>query len=190
MSAAEFRKLYAARRDALSPEARAQKSVEIWKRLAALPVFQAASQALFYVSFRSEVETELMRGMARALGMRVAAPRSETHSKDMAFYELEAEEKLESGSFGLLQPAKPCPLADLSQRSVVLVPGLVFDPGGNRLGWGGGYYDRFLAGKGRALPSIGLAFEAQIAEKVPVQDHDIPVAWIVTEARVLNCSSA
>ena len=71
--------------------------------------------------------------------------------------------------------------------SVILVPGLVFDAQGNRLGWGGGYYDRFLGGEGRGLPSIGLAFDLQIAEQALLaQAHDIPVDMVVTESRVIQ----
>jgi 5-formyltetrahydrofolate cyclo-ligase len=188
MSAAELRKSYAARRDSLSPEERSEKSVAIWKRLVELPEFQAASQALFYISFKSEVETELMRSLSRALGMLVAAPRSEPHSKEMLFHVLGEAESLESGAFGLLQPSAACPEAGLSRSSVALVPGLVFDAACNRLGWGEGYYDRFLSGPGRAVAKVGLAFECQISPALNPEAHDVPLDAVVTESRILRPS--
>jgi 5-formyltetrahydrofolate cyclo-ligase len=176
-------------RDSLGAEERSKKSEEIWKRLSGLEAFRRAGQALFYVSFKSEVDTSLMRALSRELGMDVAVPRGRLKDKSMAFHYLENEGSLESGPYGILQPPDdPATLADLSIPSVILVPGLVFDFKCNRLGWGAGYYDRFLSGPGRGLPSIGLGFECQLAEEVPVGPHDVPLDFLVTESRVLQRS--
>ena len=187
MSAEALRAAVSKRRDSLSVAERALKSEQIWKRLVELPEFQAASQALFYVSFKSEVETALMRDMARELGMAVAVPRSSQGDRRMTFYYLDNEDELESGPYGILQPpADPEKVVELEDLSVILVPGLVFDAKGNRLGWGAGFYDRFLAGEGRGLPSIGLAFDCQLVESISAQPHDVPVSVIVTESRVIR----
>jgi 5-formyltetrahydrofolate cyclo-ligase len=177
------------RRDALSPQERAAKSEQIWKRLAELPEFQKAGQALFYVSFKSEVETSLMREMSREVGLTVAVPRSDQGGRRMVFYALDREDELESGPYGILQPpADPEKIVDLEVPTVVLVPGLVFDLKCNRLGWGAGFYDRFLAGEGKGLPSVGLAFDCQVLDSVPTQEHDVPVDVVVTESRVIRPS--
>ena len=70
---------------------------------------------------------------------------------------------------------------------MVVVPGIVFDMRGYRLGYGFGYYDRFLSSLRKETPTIGLAFEFQIVGKIPVGDQDIPVRKIVTEQRVICC---
>jgi 5-formyltetrahydrofolate cyclo-ligase len=187
MPAQALRESVSRLRDALPAAEREAKSEQIWGRLAALPEFQGARQALFYVSFKSEVETSLMRALCRELGIGVAVPRGEPGEKRMQFYSLEGEEELESGPYGILQPpADPLRLADLGIPSVVIVPGLVFDLKCHRLGWGGGYYDRFLAGPGRGLPALGLAFECQVLESVPVEPHDVALAAVVTESRVIR----
>lgn len=179
------------KRDALSAGERAAKSEAIWKRLMEVPDFQRASQALFYISFQSEVETGLMRQLARDLGMGVAVPRAYPKEKRLVFFDLGSDEALESGPYGILQPREDSDLmTEMENPGVVLVPGTAFDPQGNRLGWGGGYYDQFLNREGRGLPSIGLAFECQIVENIPAQAHDVPVDWIVTEERTLNCRAA
>jgi 5-formyltetrahydrofolate cyclo-ligase len=174
-------------RDALNPAERLSKSEQIWKRLAVLPEFRQASQAFFYVSFKSEVDTTLMRNMSRELGLGVAVPRSQIQNKRLVFYNLDREADLESGPFGILQPpANSEKIADLEVPSLILVPGLVFDKHCNRLGWGAGFYDRFLSGEGEGLPAIGLAFDCQIVDRVPQNTHDISLSSVITESRTLR----
>ncbi len=190
MNAPELRLKYKGLRDALDPQERARKTLEIAKRLAALEAFKAASQALFYVSTGSEVDTAPLRSMARELGLSVSAPRSDTAAKRLVFYNLDSDLELEPGPFGIPQP-KPDSgrVTDLTNKSVVLVPGMVFDALGHRLGWGGGYYDRFLGGDGAGLVSVGLAFDIQISDNLPQQPHDVALRWIVTESRVIDCAA-
>jgi len=106
----------------------------------------------------------------------------------MRFHVLEEPESLQNGPYGILEPAPAAPLARLDSGAVVLVPGSVFDRRGNRLGMGGGYYDRWLANEGRGLPTIGLAFHSQLVPEVPQGPLDIPVRWLVTEREVIDCS--
>ena len=74
---------------------------------------------------------------------------------------------------------------DPSELDVVLVPGIAFDPLGNRVGFGTGYYDRFLSGL--AAPKVALAFSLQIIDSVPHSPRDVPVDWIVTESDTIAC---
>lgn len=185
----KIRKEAAARRDALGPEIRQAKAESIWKLLVEMPEFQAATQALFYMAIKTEVDTTLMRELCRDLGMAVFAPRAKPGERAMTFYRLDHEEDLESGPYGVLQPpADPSKLADFSRPTVTLVPGLAFDRNCNRIGYGSGYYDRFLVGDGAGTTKIGLAFETQIVDSLPVREHDVPVDWIVTESRVIRAS--
>lgn len=186
MTARELRERMRKIRDGIPAHERLRKSDEIWKRLVEVPPFQTASTALFYVSFGSEVETTMMRRLARELGMTVACPRSKPGDKTMRFHVLASDDELSPGAYGILQPAPECPLADLKD-AVVLVPGVVFDRRGHRLGFGAGYYDRWLAGEGKNLPSIGLAFHEQVVEAVPQEPHDIPVDWLVTDKEAIKC---
>ena len=152
-----------------------------------MPAFQLAEQALFYISHGSEVDTTMMRRLAREMGLLVCAPRSLPGTRAMHFHVLPADEPFVSGPYGILQPASDLPLADLGKPSVVIVPGVGFDRNGNRMGFGGGYYDRWLANHGRDLPTVALAFSEQILESIPVKDHDIPVQVIVTDQETLEC---
>jgi 5-formyltetrahydrofolate cyclo-ligase len=188
MQAAELRKIALEQRKTMPASLRADFSEAIWKGLLELPVFRRASTALFYVSHGSEVETQAMRQSSRELGLSVAAPRSEASARSMHFHILEEPEVLQTGPYGILEPAPEAPLARLDSVAVVLVPGSVFDRRGNRLGMGGGYYDRWLAGEGRGLPTIGLAFHAQLVPEVPVGSLDVPMRWLVTEREIIDCS--
>ncbi len=184
--AATLRPLLIHRRDMLATEDRARKSDEIWKRLAEVPAFQMAEQAYFYISHGSEVDTAMMRRLAREMGLTVCAPRSRPGDHHMQFHVLPEDEPFSSGPYGILQPAAELPLADLSKSGVVLVPGVGFDRHGNRLGFGGGYYDRWLAGDGKGLPTIALAYSEQILESIPVKLHDVPVQFIVTDKETIE----
>jgi 5-formyltetrahydrofolate cyclo-ligase len=184
---AQLRRILIARRDLIAADERARKSDAIWKRLAEVPAFQQADQALFYISHQSEVDTSMMRRLARELGMLVGAPRSLPGSKAMQFHVLPQDEPLISGAYGILQPPEDLPRVDLSKSTVVLVPGVGFDRRGNRLGFGGGYYDRWLAAEGSGLPTVALAFDEQLLDQLEVQPHDVPVQFIVTDKETLQC---
>ena len=187
MQAAELRKIALEQRKAMPASLRADFSEAIGKGLLELPVFHRASTALFFVSHGSEVETQAMRKQSRELGLTVAAPRCEASSRSMRFHILEDPEALQTGPYGILEPAPEAPLARLDPGAVVLVPGSVFDRRGNRLGMGGGYYDRWLANEGRGLSTIGLAFHSQLVPEVPQGPLDIPVRWLVTEREIIDC---
>ncbi len=94
----------------------------------------------------------------------------------------ELTENLKPGKFGILEPVEPVWAGNLD---LILVPGTAFDRGGNRLGRGGGFYDRILAEHSGAVP-IGLCFDFQLVDFLPAEPHDRPAAWIVTESQVLE----
>jgi len=99
---------------------------------------------------------------------------------------------LEKGAFGILEPKKSYggkgresfPITDLD---LILVPGLGFDGSGRRLGYGKGFYDRFLLNKGASTITVGLAFSSQIIPKIPVDEHDQALAYLVCEDGLLKC---
>jgi 5-formyltetrahydrofolate cyclo-ligase len=107
----------------------------------------------------------------------------------MRFHVLPEDESLSSGPYGIAQPAEDAPACVLAPDTVVLVPGAVFDRSGNRLGYGSGFYDRWLAGEGRGLVTVALAFHEQVVRRVPVQPWDVPVRWLVTDREVVDCAA-
>ena len=94
--------------------------------------------------------------------------------------------QLAPAPFGLREPPPSCPAVDPLEIGAVLVPALAYDRRGYRLGYGGGYYDRFLPLLGPSVVSVGLAYEALLVDRLPIESHDRPVQWVLTEDRSLG----
>jgi 5-formyltetrahydrofolate cyclo-ligase len=162
-------------------EDRLRKSSLILDKLMATPEFQASKTILFYASFGGEVETFAMMKKAMALGKRVALPLILKDQRGMIPKLINnLEEDLENGPYGIRQP-RAMAAGDLraGELDLAIVPGLAFDRKGNRLGRGAGYYDRFLASLPRDIPSIGLGFDFQLRDDLPVSGHDVPLSRII-----------
>ncbi|MFZ5863769.1 MAG: 5-formyltetrahydrofolate cyclo-ligase [Nitrospirota bacterium] len=182
-----IRRAALARRDALAPETRDACSRAIADRFWAFPEAAAARTVLLSLSVGSEVSTRTLVAEARQRGLRVAVPVTLTAERRLLAVEFPGEDRLEPGPFGILQPRPnvrvPVPVDRLD---LIVAPGAAFDPRGNRLGWGAGYYDRLLAGRRAGAPIVALAFECQIVPAIPSEPHDVPMDVIVTEQRVIR----
>lgn len=179
---------YLSARRAIPAASRASSDAAIRRSLAGFALFSAAPLVLTYVSRGPEVDTRvIVRGLLSA-GRRVAVPRCDPSAHALDFCEIASLDELSRGFRGILEP--PAEARALSTPelvgSVCLVPGLVFDGDGRRVGYGGGYYDRFLA----FYPGdkIGLARTTQLSSNpLPRGDLDVPVDFIATEAGVWSC---
>jgi 5-formyltetrahydrofolate cyclo-ligase len=139
---------------------------------------------MFFVSFGSEIDTIPMIERALALGKRVAAPRADPVSRTLTPCELPSpSEDLVPGAHGIREPKPHCPPVDPAELDLVVVPGVAWSEDGYRIGYGGGYYDRFLERCVRAA-RVGLGFEMQVMPEVPHGQADLPVDILVTDARV------
>ncbi|MFH1563825.1 MAG: 5-formyltetrahydrofolate cyclo-ligase [Nitrospirota bacterium] len=184
---AEIRKAILAKRYLLSPEEIIRKSSQIKKRLFEVTEFKTSNCIAFYISFRNEVRTHEMVKEALGLGKKIIVPVVE-REKTLSLCEIkDFEEELGIGKFGLLEPKSEYRRqVDLSELELVIVPGIAFDENGNRIGYGGGYYDNLLS-QLAGIPFIGLAYELQIIAQIPTADYDIPVHKIITESRIITC---
>lgn len=183
----ELRRLILSRRESLSTAEVEEKSRAITFRLLAMPVFQQAKTVMAYIQFRREVQTTAIIAAALQAGKRVAVPVTDTVGKRLIPSLLcDPERDLAPGAYGILEP-KPEAIRPLvaGEIDLVLVPGVVFDLHCNRIGYGGGYYDRFLPSTGKNCCWLALAFELQLVERIPVEEFDLPVHMVVTEERVL-----
>ncbi|MBS6395592.1 MAG: glutamate-5-semialdehyde dehydrogenase [Clostridiales bacterium] len=147
-----------------------------------LDAYKDTQILLAYVDAKREVETRLLMRQAWEDGKRVAAPRVDG-SGIMHYYYIDSLQDLEPGSFGIMEPKKECPLCE-TEDGLLLMPGVAFDEHCHRVGYGGGYYDRYLE-KHPGLVHIALAFEFQIFAGVPFEEHDILPQMIVTDLRIL-----
>jgi 5-formyltetrahydrofolate cyclo-ligase len=166
------------------------KSTEIQRRFFDLPEFKYVKTVSFYVAKGNEVQTEQMIKDSIKMGKRVLVPITDKKSGRLVFSELrDYDVELELGTFGVLEPReKHRKIAPSTEAELIVVPGVVFDKRGYRLGHGKGYYDKFLREVFSAktdVPAIGLAYEFQVLEEIPYGHNDIPVHKIVTEKRVI-----
>ena len=163
-------------------EDRLTKSRVIQERLMAIPEFQRSRTILFYASFDGEVETFEMMRQAQKLGKRIALPTIIKNQKKIVPTLVEDVKKdLTVGSYGIKEPkgaaGKPLEISDID---LVIVPGVAFDKKHNRLGRGAGYYDRFLSQIPSEIPTVGLAFDFQLVDRLPQpKKQDIPVSRII-----------
>jgi len=187
-SKSELRALLRARRLRLHPNEKERASREIVRKLTRLDEYRRARMVHTYVAWRDEVNNhDLIRSMLSE-GRRVAVPKVDKANHRLDHYFIERFDSLRPGAFGILEPAveegSP-PTAPLELFDLILVPGVAFDRRGNRLGYGAGYYDRFL--ERVPAPKIGLSFSSQIVSHIPAEAHDRCVDIIVTEEEVIRC---
>jgi 5-formyltetrahydrofolate cyclo-ligase len=122
-----------------------------------------------------------------SLGKKVVVPISVIEDRTLLLSSLEKFQDLQVGSYGILEP-RPDKIkeASIDKIDLIIVPGVGFDLSGHRIGHGKGYYDNLLKISKNHL-HIGLAFEFQIVDKIPIESHDLPVKRIITERRIINC---
>ena len=182
----ELRKRVKKKRDALSTSEVLEKSNKIKKRLFEMDLFRNAQTILFYVSYGNEVYTHDMIKESIVMGKRVVVPKSVTTDNTLVLSELTSWNDLELGAYNILEPKQESiEQVDIESIDLIIIPGVVFDVHGNRIGHGKGYYDRLL-NDSRNLPSIGLAFEFQIVKKMKSEKHDQKIDVILTEERLIT----
>lgn len=188
-----LRKVILEKRRALSDRERLEKSRAIGQRLQGLEEFQRSRVVHFFLSFRGEVITDGMVRKALAGGRRVVVPVVRRTEEEIVFSELRRyPEEVGPGAYGIPEPREGfLREVDPTEVDLFILPGVVFDLSGNRVGYGGGHYDRILEhleGSGKPpVPFIALAFELQIVESIPASLNDVKVHKIVTESRIISC---
>ena len=166
-----------------------EKSNKIKEKLMRLEKFKEAQVIFSFISFGDEVDTHEIIKESLKLGKRVGVPVTIPEGRKLLVSELyDFDKELELGYYDILAPKEEY-IREIHPKEidVVLVPGVVFTPAGYRIGYGGGYYDRFFS-KNKDVYKIGLCFDMQIADEIPIDLYDIPVDIIITEDRIIDCS--
>ncbi len=163
-----------------------EKSSEITKKLVQLEEYAKAKTVILYMGATKEVKTEEAVKAALGAGKRVAVPVSDLKNKRIIPTQLTSLADLKPGAYGILEPAGGKTVSG-EEVELAIVPGLAFDKKGNRLGYGLGFYDRFL--RDTNAKKVALAFDMQIVDRVPASGHDIAMDAIITEKRVIRCEA-
>jgi 5-formyltetrahydrofolate cyclo-ligase len=174
------------RRDALSREERSAKGHEAARRLWELSGFSEARSVLLYAAFRTEVPTDEMIWVSLGKGKKVLIPKVDTSTHRLSKHVIECLSELEPGYQGIPEPRTDV-CWKVEDIDLIVVPGVAFDHQGHRIGYGGGYYDRLLPRVKGKKPIVALAFEEQLFESIPHEEHDIPMDIIITDQRVVEC---
>ena len=177
---AGMRERYKALRRAMTPQEKARADHAIAQRVASLWQYRRCQTVLTYVSTDIEVDTHAIIRRALQDGKRVAVPRCVPGTRNMEFYLIRDLQELSPGTFGVLEPPpNPKFLLPRETDGLCLVPALCYDWKGFRLGYGKGYYDRYLAGfRGRL---VGLCYSSCVRPRLPHGRFDRPVELLVTD---------
>ena len=169
------------RRAGMEPEVKRELDRRIMQNVLRLREYAAAETVLIYVSLPSEIDTYAIIERCLADGKRVAVPRCISGSRDMEFHYIGSVEELTPGSFGVPEPDESCPVFDKSAslRSLMLIPAFAADLSGYRLGYGKGYYDRYMSGYEGA--TAVLCYSEDIVGRLHHGRFDRPAGVVVTE---------
>ncbi len=187
MTKQELRTTLKQRRAAIPPEQRRQMDAAIVQAIAESAAFRHASALLLYAPTRDEVNLLPLVRLARERGIPVAFPRCDTVSTTMQFYLLEPSARLTAGAYGIPEPPADAPLCVPDAHALCLLPALGFDLSGGRIGYGKGYYDRYLANF--AGVRMGACYSALMLKRLPVEPHDLPVSMVATERGLHQCKA-
>ncbi|CUH92610.1 5-formyltetrahydrofolate cyclo-ligase [Herbinix luporum] len=191
MTKNEIRSLIKEKRNNLTLRIRREYDKDIHERLFELPEFKDCNKLFTYVSFGSEVDTFAI--INKALGMKKEVYIPKVEGKNLNFYKINKLEGLVRSKFGILEPEginNPYLASHLQEdNKLMLLPGLAFDKYGNRIGYGAGYYDRYLGAYSiNNWIKIALAYDFQIMDRLNVNEYDIRTDYIVTDKRVISCN--
>ena len=175
MDKKELRRTIRERKRAMTEEEIVSRSEKLGQLFAQSEAYKAAKTIYGYLPYNQEVRTVPMLEQALKDGKRVAVPK--VYGDEMKFLYLDDLSQVEKGYAGIPEPIADEPVAD-DDTALVLMPGLAFDPQGHRIGYGGGFYDKFLAAEPNH-PTLALCYEFQMLPELHTEEHDIPVDTVL-----------
>lgn len=175
MDKAALRRAIREKKRAMTEEEIVSRSEKLGELLARSEAYQAAKTVYGYLPYNQEVRTVPMLEQALRDGKKVAVPK--IYGDTMKFLYLDDLSKVEKNEMGIPEPIADEPVAE-DKTALVLMPGLAFTKQGDRMGYGGGFYDRFLAEE-PDHPTLALCYEFQIVESLPTEEFDIPVDTVL-----------
>ena len=175
MTKQELRSAIRAKKRAMPLTQIEQKSAALAEQLFATEQYRQAKAIYGYLPYNQEVRTVPILEQALRDGKRVAVPK--VYGDEMRFIYMEDLSLVEKSGFGIPEPVADGPVA-LEENALILMPGLAFDPMGNRMGYGGGYYDKYLQAQPNH-PTVALCYDFQMLQRLDTEEHDIPVDLVL-----------
>ncbi len=170
-------------RDALTNEDMDARSRQIAEQLLQSSIYKECTHICVYEAFRNEVSCKYITEQALQDGKYVYLPVTDNTTKTMDFYQISEDTIYREGNYGIREPELNENSKTLQQKALILMPGLAFDRNKNRLGYGGGYYDKYLSLHHEHI-TAALCYNFQIVDELPYEEHDILPDYIVTESEM------
>lgn len=166
---------------------RSEKDKKILERLVNSDVFKNSKNIFIYVSYSSEVNTKEIINIALKLNKNIYVPKVIKSERKMNAVQINDIKNLKSGVWGILEPESDEGLKELDIIDLIIMPGVVFDEIGNRIGYGGGYYDKFLSNIKANGYKVAIAYKEQLADLINVvEEHDIKYDMLITDDIIVN----
>jgi 5-formyltetrahydrofolate cyclo-ligase len=147
--------------------------------------YKEAEKIFIYISYGSEINTRKIIDKALKDNKKIFVPRTEFKTRSMDAVEITTLHNLIESKYGILEPSKEKPHIDPNDLDLIVVPGVAFDRNGGRMGYGAGFYDRYFKKISEdninKIMKLALAYELQLLDRVPMNEHDVPVNYIITE---------
>lgn len=183
----DLRKEMLAKRKIMETQSVSSFSNKIISSIMELPEFINSKNIMLYLSFNKEVNTYPLARWCFDNGKNVIVPYCIQSKREIVPYKItNLIDDLSKSKFGVMEPKHDIlERVNMEDIDLIIVPGVVFDEECNRIGFGAGYYDRFLPKKLKSTPAIGIAYEYQVIDKVPSGEYDVPLDFIITEERIV-----
>lgn len=189
MNKKDIRKNIVNSRDKIDFTKRVQADNKIYQRLIDSDIYRD-DNIFVYISFRSEVDTKLLIIKMLRDGKNIFVPKISNNTNDMEAIRITSLNELEENRFGTLEPVTYNNAVDPKIIDVILIPGIAFDCEGTRIGFGKGYYDKYIKRARKDVKKVGLAYDLQIVDKINKDDHDESVDYIITEEKVIKVNKS
>lgn len=152
--------------------------------------YKEAEKIFMYISYGSEINTRKIIDKALKDNKKIFVPRTEFKTRSMDAVEITTLHNLIESKYGILEPSKEKPHIDPNELDLIVVPGVAFDRNGGRMGYGAGFYDRYFKKISKdninKIMKLALAYELQLLDRVPMNEQDVPVNYIITENGFVN----
>lgn len=180
----ELRKEMLESRDFLSAEKREEYSNKIYDNIIKSDLFNNSKTIFVFVSYKSEVDTHKLIEYSIKTNKRICVPKIISKAEGMLSIQIKGLHDLEESRYGILEPKDNTNIINPKDIELILLPGLAFDCNGGRLGYGGGFYDRYLRLTSKISIKLGMAYNMQIVKDVPIENYDYVIDGVVTEEGV------
>lgn len=181
----DIRRFIIEKREAVGYDIRKAWDRSIFTKLVNSEFYKNSKVIFSFVSFKSEVDTHQIINRAIMDKKIICVPRIKTKEKGIEIFKINSLSELKIGYHNILEPLENCLPVDSKDIDVILMPGVAFDRQGGRVGYGLGFYDRFLTAMNKKIDKIALAYHFQVLDKVPMERTDVRIDGIITNQEVI-----